>query len=138
MNKIKQIFILAIIAAGAAIGGMLVVNPSGASSVQASQVGRTGIQRWEYCAITSASYAGNNFGGARGIAYIRYFQIDGEKEETVEFIPEFGRNVSSEGKEALSKAIAKLGNDGWEMISKEADRDTNGNFIPIYFKRPKR
>ncbi len=126
MNKTTQIVILAIVAAVGAAVGMIAINQFGASSVQANQGGRSGIQKWEYCAITSVYYSNSNF-GERPVAVIRYFQAGGGKEETVEFVPDFGK--SAELSDALAKAIAKLGDQGWEMFLKEPDGR--------YFKRPK-
>jgi len=126
MNKTTQIVILAIVAAVGAAVGMIAINQFGASSVQANQAGRSGIQKWEYCAITSVYYSNSSF-GERPVAVIRYFQAGGGKEETVEFVPDFGK--SGELNDALAKAIAKLGDQGWEMFLKEPDGR--------YFKRPK-
>jgi len=126
MNKIKQALILAIIAAVGAAVGMIAINQFSGSSVQANQGGRSGIQKWEYCAITSVYYSNSNF-GERPVAVIRYFQSGGGKEETVEFVPDFGKRA--ELSDALAKAIAKLGDQGWEMFLKEPD--------VRYFKRPK-
>ena len=83
---------MAIIAAVAAAVGLIAINSFSVSSVQAIQGGGSGVQKWEYCAITSASYSGGNF-GARGTAVIRYFQVGGVKEETIEFVPDIGQNI---------------------------------------------
>src|SRR5262249_17771497 len=124
MSKAKQVLILAVIVGAAAAGSVISINPFGGSSVQANQGGRSGIQKWEYCAITRASYSGGNFGG-RGTAVIRYFQVGGWNEEIVEFVPDIGQRGEYRIHEtgALSKAIAKLGDEGWEMVSKEPDID---------------
>jgi hypothetical protein len=126
MSKTKQVLILAVIAAVSAAVGMIANNLFGASSVQANQGGRSGAQKWEYCAITNVYWSDNNI-GVRPVAVIRYFQAGGEKEETVEFAPDFGK--SAELRDALAKAIAKLGDQGWEMFLKDPDGR--------YFKRPK-
>jgi hypothetical protein len=113
---------LAIIAAVGAAMGMIAINQFSGSSVQADQGGRSGAQKWEYCAITDVYWSDN-----RPVAVIRYFQAGGGKEETVEFLPDFGK--TAELRDALAKAIAKLGDQGWEMFLKEPDGR--------YFKRPK-
>jgi len=137
MSKRKQVLILTIIAAVAAAGVVIAINPFGGSSAQANQGARSGVQRWEYCAINGAYSTGDRF-IQRGAAYIRYFQTGGAKEETVEFVPDIGGRNMGYVEEALAKAMAKLGNEGWEMVSKEPDRDSTGttNYI-FYFKRPK-
>ena len=135
MNKTKQVLILAIIAAVGAAVGMIAIKQFSGSSVQANQGGRSGSQKWEYCAITNVSTSGDNT-GERGVASIRYFYAGGAKKETVEFVPDFGKKVEYYFIEngALSKAIAKLGDEGWEMVSKEPE-NTSGHIF--YFKRPK-
>ena|SRR2546428_13819935 len=135
MSKTKQVLILAIIAAVVTAGGLIATNPFGGSSVQANQGGRSGAQKWEYCSIIRADRERDNF-NARGVAVIRYFQPGGAKEETVEFVPEIGKSNVLLGDEALSKAMAKLGDEGWEMVSKEPDPE-NGTRKIFYFKRPK-
>jgi hypothetical protein len=135
MSKTKQIFILTIIIAVAAIAGRTTANnPIAVSPVHADQGASSGAQKWEYCAITAAYYVGGNFGD-RGNAVVRYFQVGGAKDEFVELVPDIGKKNVDYGREVLAKAIAKLGNEGWEMVTKEADWDTN--FRPFYFKRPK-
>lgn len=135
MNKTKQVLILAIIVAVSAVVGMIAINPFGPSSVQANQGGRNGAQKWEYCAIISAINAKNNFGQWGGLANIRYFQIGGRKEETVEVVPDIGKRYP-DGEDALAKAIAKLGEEGWEIIMKEPNLENRDRYI-FYFKRPK-
>jgi hypothetical protein len=137
MHKTMQVILLAIIAAVAVIGGMLAINPSGASYVQANQGPRTGLQRWDYCAITDASGSGGSF-GYRGVASIRYFQTGGWRDESVEFVPDFGERGDFRNYEngALAKAIAKLGNEGWELVLKEPSPENKNRYI-FYFKRPK-
>ena len=137
MSKTKQILILAIIIAVAVAGGGIAIYPFGSSSVQANQGGRSSAQKWEYCAITGASFSGGGY-NTRGVASIRYFQTDGWKEEIVDFVPDMGHKrhefrLYENG--AISNATAKLGNEGWEMVSTNLDK--NDNISSIYFKRPK-
>jgi len=137
MSKTKQALILAIIAAVGAAVGMIAINQFSGSSVQANQGGRSGAQKWEYCAITNVDTSEGSF-GARGRATIRYFYAGGGKEETVEFVPDFGKKIEYYFIEngALSKAIAKLGDEGWEMVSKEPVTENTTRHI-FYFKRLK-
>jgi hypothetical protein len=128
MSKTRQILILAIIGAGAA-AGLLAINPFRTSSVQANQAGTSGAQKWEYCAITNVTWASGGL-SSRPVAVIRYFQVGGEKEEAVEFAPAIGKSAGL--KDACNKAIAKLGDEGWEMILRAPD-----NGYVFYFKRPK-
>jgi hypothetical protein len=137
MSKTKQILILATVLAVVAAVGVIAINPFGVSPVQANQGGRSSAQKWEHCAIIGASFSGGGF-NTRGVATIRYFQGEGWKEETVDFVPDIGQRryehrLYENG--ALAKAIAKLGDEGWEMVS--TNQDKNDNVSSIYFKRPK-
>jgi hypothetical protein len=132
MSKTRQILILAVIAAAATAGGLIAINPFSDSSVQANQ-GGSGAQRWEYCAITRVFTDTSGF-GLRGKAVIRYFTNGGVREEVIEFAPDIGGRKFGLVDDALSIAIARLGNQKWEMVSKESDADRE--FKPIYFKRP--
>src|SRR6266576_822415 len=92
--------------------------------------------QWEYCAITqiSAPFIANPSGGMVGAtASICYFQKDGCRREEVKFeatltslmmgvdpremsqpwLSYAARERAAQG--ALAKAIAQLGDDGWEM-----------------------
>jgi hypothetical protein len=86
-------------------------------------------ERWEYCVVTRAQYAGSVRGGQYWIGYFR------------------GNNIRTELVEAgvtevgLAKAIAKLGEDGWEMVG-EGPLDTGparttSTPQALYFKRPR-
>jgi hypothetical protein len=131
MSKTKQVLILAIIAAAVIVGRAIPINPPSTSSAQANQ-GGSGAQKWEYCAITNA-FTYNGAFGFRGKAVIRYFTPAGVREEAVEFAPSIGERKFGLEEEAISMAIARLGYQKWEMVSKEPG--TDGAFKPIYFKR---
>jgi hypothetical protein len=133
MNKTKQILILAVIAVTVIAWRLIPINLSSTSSVQANQGDKSGAQTWEYCAITNAFNESGNF-GPRGKAVIRYFNPGGVREDIIEFAPSFGERKFSLEEDALSIAIARLGYQKWEMVSKESGAD--GAFKPIYFKRP--
>jgi len=133
MSKTKQVLILAIIAAAVIAGGAIPINPPSNSSAQVNQGDKSGARMWEYCAITNAFVEGSNF-GRRGKATIHYFSHGGVREEIVEFAPGIGERRFDLGDDALAVAIARLGSQRWEMVSKESG--TDGAFKPIYFKRP--
>ena len=133
MNITKQFLIFAFIAATVIAVKAIPINPTATPSAQQNQGVMDRIRTWEYCAITDAFTAEDSF-GLRGKAVIRYFRHGGVREETVEFAPGVGeRNIDFRA-EALAKAMAKLGAERWEMVSKESDID--GKFKPFYFKRP--
>jgi len=133
MSKANQVLILAIIVAAAIAGKAIPINQTSTSSAQANQGGNSGIRMWEYCAITNAFVAEDSF-GSKGKAVIRYFRHGGVREDIVEFAPGIGEKNIDLRDEALAKAVAKLGFERWEMVSKESDTDSK--FKPFYFKRP--
>jgi hypothetical protein len=133
MSKIKQILILVIIAAAVVAGMAIKMNLTSTSSVQANQGAGGGVRTWEYCAITRVSDESDNF-NRKGKAVIRYFGFGGVREQIVEFVPGIGEKNVDPRDEALARALARLGAERWEMVSKESD--TEGKFKPFYFKRP--
>ena len=91
------------------------------------------MRTWEYCAITRVFDDSDNF-NRRGKAVISYFSFGGMREQIVEFVPGIGEKNIDPRDEALARALARLGAERWEMVSKESD--TDGKFKPFYFKRP--
>jgi hypothetical protein len=133
MSKAKQVLILVIIAAAVVAGMAIKMNLISTSSVQANQAAGGGVRTWEYCAITRVSDESDNF-NRKGKAFIRYFGFGGVREQIVEFVPGIGEKNTDPRDEALARALARLGSERWEMVSKESD--TDGKFKPFYFKRP--
>lgn len=79
------------------------VSPARGAGAQTSPQREDG-RRWEYCAVTKAQYVGSNRGG---VYWIGYFRGGGVQTETIEAGPTGN---------ALAKAVAKLGEEGWEMV----------------------
>jgi hypothetical protein len=133
MSKTKQVLILGAIAAAVIAGRAIPMNLTSTSFVQANQGAGGGVRTWEYCAITGVSEESDNF-NRKGKAVIRYFGFGGVREQIVEFIPGIGEKNIDPRDAALARALARLGAERWEMVSKESD--TDGKFKPFYFKRP--
>ena len=115
--------------------------------------------QWEYCAITEIRTPLINADlnvKTSTTASICYFQADGCRREEVKFeatLAELTKDLGSQdrfgspgmyvarenvAKGALSKAMAKLGADGWEMVGQAAFViDANLGSQAIYFKRRK-
>ena len=132
----KTLFLTSFIAVVMTVG-TLTLSQICARSVQANQGGRSSAQKWDYCAITNTTISGGGY-STRGVATIRYFSADGWKEETVDFVPDFGQKryenrLYENG--AIGKAMGKLGDEGWEMVSTITDKNDNISFV--YFKRPR-
>jgi len=82
--------------------------------------------RWEYCAVTKSAYAASN---RAGLYWITYFRTSGFDVVDVE------DNATSNA--ALAKAIARLGDEGWEMVGAGAMDANTKRLDALYFKRPK-
>jgi hypothetical protein len=84
--------------------------------------------QWEYCAVVKAQYVGSPQGG---IYWIAYFKGDGVRTEDVKAGPTSN---------AFAKAVAKLGEDGWDMVGEgplEIRQGPGGTQTAIFFKRRK-
>lgn len=85
-------------------------------------------ERWEYCTVSKAGYTASNRGGAYWISYFRDAGVE---------IVEVEERASEQQGSAVVKAIARLGNEGWEMVG-QADLPVKaGRVEAIYFKRRK-
>lgn len=86
-------------------------------------------QRWEYCAVVKAQYGPPSRGDAYWISYFR-----GERMEVVSVEVPPGGN-------AFSKAVNRLGTEGWEMVGQgplEVRTGLPGQPPPaVFFKRRK-
>jgi hypothetical protein len=87
--------------------------------------------QWEYCAVTKAQYAGS----VRLVYWINYFKGESVRTETVE------AGLSGD---SFAKAVAKLGEDGWEMVGEgplqvkpDPRPGPTGALTAIFFKRRK-
>ena len=121
-----------------------------------AQQRRNKTQRWDYSAILGAgrTMPPESKDKYVGVATICYFQTSGCRKEEVVFeltYADFLKDADAKQNEsynriyaaparatesALSKAIAKLGNDGWEMVGEGRTEFSNDNNVrAIYFKR---
>jgi hypothetical protein len=140
--------------------GLLLFGISVPPQSSAQKPTRSNITRWEYCAIISAQskWPRENKEKYTGVATICYFRSSGCRREEVvfeltysDFLKE-GEATVKQGESynraygaparatesALSKAITKLGNDGWEMVGENRIDFSSGaeaNNKAIYFKR---
>lgn len=103
--------------------------PSHAAAQQATT--RSDVKKWEYCSVTHTLSSKQD--RTYYVAQISYHRPAGAQQENFEsiFLDE-----------AMSKALAKLGEDGWEMtgVAAFSFSDSNGYGTPkttLYFKRPK-
>ncbi len=125
---------------GPAAGPVIKLPPgSGATDERAQapapreEAARSAPPKWEYCVIKGFVYRQKGFASSSPrvpLAYVRYLpegseEIEGASEE-----------------EALDNALAKLGEDGWELTAIRTDLqldDGDGKTTSVYFlKRQKR
>lgn len=113
----------AVFACGAAWAGLT----RAAQSQTASESRRADGPRWEYCAVSKAQYAGSSRGG---VYWISYFREAGVQVVEVE--------ESASDRNGMTRAIARLGEEGWEMVGPgQLDIRTGTSVNAIYFKRQK-
>ncbi|MBD0324822.1 MAG: hypothetical protein ICV68_00235 [Pyrinomonadaceae bacterium] len=158
MKQRRRILLLPLMAGAL----MLILNlvPS-VEQVAAQKSRNQEYKKWEYCAVTNAYLAvtGESADKYVGRASICYFQLSGCRREEVrfeliyaDFLREAGANPNPNynryaagvraAESALSKAIAQLGEDGWEMVGETPidfvnNAESNMRNKAIYFKRPK-
>jgi hypothetical protein len=104
--------------------GALTPRPAEARAPRASE--------WEYCAVVKAQFGDPR----RQIYWISYFKGEGVKPEPVE---------AGLGGNSFAKAVAKLGDEGWEMVGEGPlevaptvrPGPTTGAPTAIFFKRRK-
>jgi hypothetical protein len=111
--------------AGHALSGVFVTP----QTVQARAASRDSSDlQWEFCAVTKAQFVGSNRVGY----WINYFKGDGVQVVTIETGPTGN---------AFAKAVAKLGEEGWDMVG-EGPLEIRpgvpgGTPTAIFFKRRK-
>ena len=99
-----------------------------ANTRAAAEEGDASESRWEYCAVLKAQTPGSLRGG---VYWISYFKGERIETQTIEAGPTSN---------ALSKALNKLGNEGWEMVGQgplEVIAAPGGTPTALYFKRKK-
>jgi hypothetical protein len=126
MNKTTRLLTLVLLLAvgliGGAVGGRLNYTASG----QAQRPERPPLrmpERWDYCSISKAM-VGQSRGGLYWITYFRdggAQVVDAEESATERYGP--------------ARAIAKLGQEGWEMVGQGPLDMRAGETNAIYFKR---
>lgn len=115
----------------AALGGLLyagALNRAAGKADESSEASAPPVERWEYCAVSKAGYTASNRGGTYWISYF--------KDTGVEIV-EVEERASEQQGAAVVKAMARLGNEGWEMVGQAELPVKTGRLEAIYFKRRK-
>lgn len=132
----RILMVMAVVALVAAlIGSAALSKVSITQEAQArplDDTGRTAARSWEYCIISNVSEVGENqkppnikFTGLAEVCYAsdsgcHTFKIEGTTKA-----------------DALAKAMAKLGNEGWEMVGESPFPVSAGDRGALFFKRLK-
>lgn len=126
MNKTRYALMLMLVLAGGLAGGIISGRVAGQAPAQhADRVRPSNPGRWEYCSISKAVTSPSR----GGLYWITYFRNGGIHQVEVE------EQATERGGPA--KAIAKLGEEGWEMVGQGPLETRQGGLNAIYFKRPK-
>ena len=129
MNQ-RRIFTLVLVTVGLVSG--VLVDRTLSRSTNAEQVNTTSSDRWEYCVISSV-----NWDSDRRIYYARlcYIQSAGCRYSDIEGPPIDENDGPSYAKQkTLAKAVATLGQSGWEMVGEFA-AFAGKDQQQLYFKR---
>jgi hypothetical protein len=137
MNQHKQLWLLTLLLLAMLGGGALATGFSTARLAQAQQSEASRKEKWEYCAITDIEDTGDQvFGRTGAAAVITYHELNGRRQERVEFRPTQVSQGRHYREDARAKATAKLGEEGWEMVGIQVTGE-NGLTVTYVFKRPK-
>ena len=109
-----------------ALGGFLYAGARKGADDDAA--GAPPAERWEYCTVSKAGYTASNRGGSYWISYFRDTGVE---------IVEVEERASEQQGSAVVKAIARLGNEGWEMVGQADLPVKTGRLEALYFKRRK-
>jgi hypothetical protein len=125
--------VLTILAGGLAIVGAQALPADGARHAVAIPVSDGPARQWEYCSLALSTTSPRPKKGEPYSAYanICYFQETGCRHETIEARGTID-NAGIVYLDARAKAIAKLGNEKWELFLLEQLPDA-----VYYFRRPK-
>ena len=133
MNRKQYALALALLVVTGLLGGALssrllaiTAAPPTAQAQQPAASKTFAGQKYEYCALTRAAYVASNRGG---LYWISYFRDSGVQVVEIE-------DTALE-RNGPAKAIAKLGDEGWEMVTEGPLDIRQGELKALYFKRPK-
>lgn len=129
MNRKRLLLIASLLLGALTLTWAVTGNFSFARQTQAREAGASDAgQRWEYCAVSKAAYAGPPRAGVYWISYFR---------ETGVQVVEVQASATEGAGAAFAKAVSKLGAEGWEMVAVGPLEVNQGQSGAIYFKRPK-
>lgn len=101
--------------------------PVAAAESRTADDATSALAKWEYCAVSRAAYTATN---RRGTFWISYFKETGVEVVGVE-------EGAFDQDSVAARVIAKLGEEGWEMVGRGELPVKSSSIGAIYFKRRK-
>lgn len=139
-QKSLLLLVLAVVFGGKLLMDMRFIPAAARGAEPPNSQKTNAIQKWEYCAVTYAdSIWSQGFGATGAYAVVKYFELSGNRLEKIEYHPTPAQSsvrASGYDDEAKAKAIATLGEAGWEMVDVQVTGE-NGRAVAYVFKRPK-
>ncbi|HMJ25765.1 MAG TPA: hypothetical protein VK475_08050 [Pyrinomonadaceae bacterium] len=126
MNKTKRLLALVLLLAAGLVGGAIGGRISYSVPTQAQREPGKKPDRWEYCSLSKAA-VGQSRGG---LYWVMYFRDGGAQIVEAE-------ELATE-RYGPAATIARLGDNGWEMVGEGPLEMRAGGTNAIYFKRLKR
>ncbi len=137
MKQNKLLWLLTLLLLAAVGGGVLATGFSMIRLAHARQTETSPKVIWEYCSITLVDSSWDSFRRQHGRVEIRYFDMAGSSGEVVEaIVDEKASSNFTASREAVAKATAKLGKDGWEMVAITVTGEKT-DYVTYLFKRLK-
>jgi hypothetical protein len=132
MNKAQVLFLMISISAITLIGREVIDKYAFPKVSHAQGPPFAKQPRWDYCSIVGNGYSRRGIASRDYVVTIHFYHPSGIRTETVE-LEEIKEGPTGEA-QVFAKAIARLGDEGWEMVQ---DQTREGKSSLIYFKKPK-
>ncbi len=129
MNKMRLLLTFVLVLTVGLIGGAIAERMNYTVPTEAQRTDRLPVRtpdRWAYCALSKAAVGA----GRGGLYSITYFRDGGAQVVEAE-------ELATE-RYGPAKAIAQLGQEGWEMVGEGPLESRAGATNAIYFKRLRR
>ena len=145
MNKHSLLSVAALALCAGLVGGVVAGRLAGAWPVtaEAAQDVKAKAQRWEYCSVAQISSTTFDAGKVTGSAMIFYPRAGGYQTERVDATTTQGLGGRTQSWEevqdsALAKAVARLGDEGWELVGEGTlSPQVDGSRRALFFRRPR-
>ncbi len=132
-NAFAQMIALVVLAVFISAAAMSTRSTAMTQDQKNEEVRKTMSSQWEYAVISNITELGRGHNSSdmkfMGIAELCYVRESGCQALNIE---------GSDRVTALAKTMARLGNEGWEMVGESPFPFNNGNQGALFFKRPKK